>query len=48
MPIVRDIYLGLEYLHGQAIIHRDIKISNVLKSKGVHKIGDFGFAALSG
>lgn len=26
------------------IIHRDIKLANILKSKGIYKLADFGFA----
>jgi serine/threonine protein kinase len=42
--ILRDVILGLEYLHGIGIIHRDIKPSNLLMyddNKNV-KISDFG------
>ncbi len=45
--IVRDVYEGLKYLSKNSIVHRDIKISNILINKGVHKIGDFGFAKIS-
>ena len=37
--------LGLKYLHSNSIIHRDIKICNImLNSKLQIKIGDFGLA----
>ncbi|XP_067328312.1 calcium/calmodulin-dependent protein kinase kinase 1 isoform X1 [Anolis sagrei] len=39
----RDIVLGMEYLHYQKIIHRDVKPSNLLlDDEGRVKIADFG------
>lgn len=42
---VQDIVQGLVYLHTQGIIHRDLKLSNILLSRGMQaKIADFGLA----
>jgi cyclin-dependent kinase 7 len=41
--------LGLEFLHDNWILHRDLKPNNLLiNSKGVLKIGDFGLAKAYG
>jgi polo-like kinase 1 len=43
---VRQILLGVIYLHQQRIIHRDLKLGNLFLNDDLEvKIGDFGLAA---
>ena len=44
-PIIKNIFRGLQYLHGKKIIHGDIKEENILRTRnGQIKIADFGLS----
>jgi serine/threonine protein kinase len=47
--LFRQVVTGVAYLHGTAVIHRDLKLANLLLTDlGEVKISDFGLAARLG
>ena len=47
LKIFLQVCLGLNYLHDNRILHRDIKAMNIFLKRDLHvKIGDFGVAIL--
>ncbi|CAD8055361.1 unnamed protein product [Paramecium sonneborni] len=46
LQVLQQIIQGIKALHDKKIIHRDIKPANILKSDGVYKLADFGFAVI--
>lgn len=44
VPILRQIMNGLAELHKHEIVHRDLKMDNIMEHEGNYKIIDFGFS----
>ncbi|GJQ11091.1 hypothetical protein GpartN1_g2882.t1 [Galdieria partita] len=45
--IMGNITKALYFIHSKGIVHMDVKPENILISKGIYKLGDFGLACLS-
>ena len=39
---------GFSHLYKHKILHRDLKLANILRHEGVTKIADFGFSKILG
>lgn len=44
VAVMRQVLTAVQYLHDNDIIHRDIKLGNILRQRNVIKLGDFGLA----
>ena len=48
IEIMCQLIHGFEHLYKQKILHRDLKLANILMNDGVVKIADFGFSKILG
>lgn len=48
VEILCELINGFKHLYNHNIIHRDLKLANILRHDGVTKIADFGFSKILG
>jgi serine/threonine protein kinase len=46
IALLKDLTHGISYIHSNGVIHRDIKIDNVILKHNVCKITDFGVSSV--
>lgn len=46
--IMCELIHGFQHLYKHKILHRDLKLANILRHEGVTKIADFGFSKILG
>ena len=46
IDVIKQITMGIEYMHTNNILHRDIKPQNILLHNNIIKICDFGFSTI--
>ncbi|ETM99090.1 serine/threonine protein kinase [Phytophthora nicotianae INRA-310] len=44
LAVIKQIAAGVAYLHSHSVAHRDLSLENVMLSRGVCKVGDFGLS----
>ena len=44
LELIKGIALGLNHLHANGIVHRDIAARNIILANGVPKLSDFGMS----
>lgn len=48
IEILCEVINGFRHLYNHKILHRDLKLANILRHDGVTKIADFGFSKMLG
>lgn len=46
LNVFEQVTSAISYMHGENILHRDLKTANVFLKRGIVKIGDFGISKI--